>query len=59
MNSCGFTDVLSEAELVKTGTVAGVASGKNYSRPMVCHKSILETLERLFLTSFLLTLGET
>ena len=49
MKSCGFFDVLLEAKLVKSATVHGLMSGKNYSRAMVCNKTMLETLERLLL----------
>ena len=58
MNSCGFSDVMLVAELVKSGTVHGVMSGKNYSRAMVCHKTMLEALARLLLTLFLEQRGE-
>ena len=58
MNSCGFSDVMLEAELVKSGTVHGVMGGKNYSRAMVSHKTMLEALERLLLTLFLEQRGE-
>ena len=50
MNSCGFSDVMLEAELVKSGTVHGVMDGKNYSRAMVRHKTMQEALERSLLT---------
>ena len=43
MNGCGFSDVLIEAELVKSGTVHGVMGGKNYSRTIVCHKTIVRS----------------
>ena len=58
MNSCGFSAVMLEAELVKSRTVHGVMGGKNYSRAMVCHKTMLEALERLLLTLFLQQRGE-
>ena len=53
MDSCGLSDVLLEAGLVGSGTVYGVFSGKNYSRAMVCHKTVLESLERLLMKRFL------
>ena len=55
MKGCGFSDVLLEAELAKSGTVHGVMSGKNYSRAIVCHKTMLEALERLLFSVFLET----
>ena len=58
MNSCGFSDVMLEDELVKSGTVHGVMGGKNYSRAMACHKTMLEALERLLLTLLLEQRGE-
>ena len=58
MDSCGLTDVLLEAGLVGSGTVYGVLSGKNYSRAMVCHKTVLESLERLLIKRFLEHTGE-
>ncbi len=46
MEVTGLTDVLLEAGLVGSGTVYGVLSGKNYSHAMVCHKTVLKSLER-------------
>ena len=59
MDACGLSDVLFEAGLVGSGTIYGVLSGKNYSRAMVCHKTVLESLERLLLKQFLEERGET
>ena len=58
MNSCGFSDVILEAKSVKSGIVHGVMGGKNYSGSMICHKTMLEALERLILTLFLEQRGE-
>ena len=58
MDSSGLTDVMLEAGLVGSGTVHGVLSGKNYSRAMICHKIVLESLERLLLKRFLDKQGE-
>ena len=49
MDGSGLSDILLEAGIVGSGTVYGVLSGKNYSRAMVCHKIVLEALERRFL----------
>ncbi len=46
MEATGLTDVLLEAGLVGSGTMYGGLSGKNYSHAMVCHKTVLESLER-------------
>lgn len=43
MDSSGITDVM---------------SGKNYSRAMVCHKIVLESLEKLLLKTFLSQTGQ-
>ena len=45
---CGFSDFLFEVELDKSGTMDDVTRGKIYSRAIVCHKTMLEVLERLF-----------
>ncbi len=58
MEATGLTDVLLEAGLVGSGTVYGVLSGKNYSRAMVCHKTVLESLERLLLKQYLDSRGK-
>lgn len=58
MDSSGITDVMLEAGLVGSGTVYGVMSGKNYSRAMVCHKIVLESLEKLLLKTFLSQTGQ-
>ena len=52
MDGRGLTDVLLEAGLVSSRTVFGLLSGKNYSHAMVCHKIVLESLERLLFKSF-------
>ncbi len=59
MEASGLTDVLLEAGLVGSGTVYGVMSGKNYSRAMLCHKIVVESLERLLLKYFLDIKNET
>lgn len=58
MDACGLTDVLLEAGLVGSGTVYGVLSGKNYSRAMICHNTVLESLEILLVKRFLGHTGE-
>ena len=53
MNGTGLSDILTEAGLVTSGSVAGVLAGKQYSRAMTSHKTLLEALERLMLEKFL------
>ena len=53
IDSCGLADVLLEAGLVGLGTVHGILSGKIYSCAMTCHKTVLESLERLLIKRFL------
>jgi len=53
MEGSGLVDVLLEAGLVGSATVHGVLSGKNYSRAMLCHKMLVESLERLLAIEFL------
>ena len=53
MEVSGLIDVLLETSLVGSGTVDVVLSGKNYSRAMLFHKTLVECLERLLLKDFL------
>ena len=50
MNGSGLDDILVEAGLVSCGSLHRVLSGKDYSRAMVCHKALLEALERILLS---------
>ena len=47
-----------ESELVATGSIKGVMTGKHYNRSVRAHKSVYEALQRLRFESFLQTLGE-
>jgi hypothetical protein len=58
MAGSGLSDVLLEAGLIGTGSIQGVLKGKHYERAMHCHKSLLESLERLVLEQFLAKCGE-
>ena len=49
MAGSGLSDILLEAGLLTSGTINGVMSGKQYSRALICHKTLLEALERLLL----------
>ena len=42
MVGTGFDNVLIEVGLVTFGSLKGVMSGKNYGRPIHCHKIVLE-----------------
>ena len=53
MEGSGLIDVLLKTGLVGSGTVDVILSGKNYSRAMLCHKMLVEGLERLLLKDFL------
>ncbi len=41
MNGSGLSDVLLEADLITSGSLKGVESGKQYDRALHCHKSML------------------
>ena len=58
MDGSGLSDVLLEAGLITSGSLKGVESGKQYDRALHCHKSMLECLERLMLSSYLKMTGE-
>lgn len=51
----GWVEVALEANLITTGSVAGVIDGKNWDRAMNTHKSMLEALERLLYDRYLQT----
>lgn len=58
MNGSGLSDVLLEAGLISSGSLQGVLSGKHYDRAMHCHKIMVECLERLLLSQYLMNNGE-
>ena len=53
MEGSGFADVLLETNLVSSGSIHGVLTGKNYSRATHCHKTLLEALHRLMIEVFI------
>jgi len=59
MEARGLADILMEAGLVGSGTIGDIMSGKNYSRAMACHKTVLEALQRLTVEAFLESRNET
>ena len=52
MDGSGFTDILLEANMISSGSLQGVLSGKNYNRAVRCHKVLLESLHRLLMSEF-------
>ena len=52
MEGSGFADILLEANLISSGSILGVLSGKNYSRAVRCHKVLFESLHRLLISKF-------
>ncbi len=57
MDGTGLADVMTEAGLISSGSLRGVLEGKQYSRAMVCHKTMLEALERLIIDAYLADRG--
>ncbi len=53
MEGSGLTDLLIEAELMSSGSLTGVLSGKHYERALHCHKVLLESLEHLLFEQYL------
>ena len=47
-----ISDILIEANLITSGCLKGVLSGKHYSRTILCHKTLAEALERLLFQQF-------
>ena len=59
INGSGLSDVFLEAGLIGSGSIHGVLSGKHYDRALNCHKTMLESLERLLLEQYLLKNSQT
>ena len=59
MKGTGLDDIFVEAGLITPGSLQGVISGKNYSRAMTCHKTMLEALERLLLIEYVISKNRT
>ena len=53
MVGSGLSDIFLEANMIGSGSLQGVISGKHYERAMHCHKTLLEALERLLLEQFM------
>lgn len=58
MNGSGLSDILLEAGLISSGSLQGFLSGKHNDRAMQCHKILVECLERLLLSQYLVSIGE-
>ena len=50
MKGSGLSDIIIEAGLISSGSVAGVMQGKHYDRAVHCNKVVLEALESLLVT---------
>ena len=60
MNGTGIADIMFEAGLILSGSLRGVLAVKQYSRAMVCHKTMLyiEVLKRLLNNVYLADIGK-
>ena len=52
MKGSGFSDILMESDLMTSGSMVSVLSGKGYAHAMNCHKTLMEALERLLWKQF-------
>ncbi|KAK3084587.1 hypothetical protein FSP39_015968 [Pinctada imbricata] len=52
MAGSGYSEILVEANLVTSGCLNGVTSGKSYSKSLWCLKTVSEALERILFTTF-------
>ena len=48
----GYAEILLEAELVTSGSLSGVLSGKSYAKSLFCLKTVGEAMERLLFERF-------
>ena len=53
MRGSGYAEILFESQLVTTGSVKGVLSGKSYAKALFCLKSVCEAMERLLLEQYM------
>ena len=53
MSGSGSQEILMEEELVTTGCLNRVLSGKSHAKPLVCVKTVGEVTERLPMECFL------
>ena len=59
MKGTGLDDIFVEAGLITPGSLQGIICGKNYSRAMTCHKTMLKALERLLLIEYVISKNRT
>ena len=57
VNGSGLSDILLEAELMSSCSLQGVLSGKHYDRALHCLKILVECLDRLLLSQYLVPIG--
>ncbi len=53
MNGSGYVEILFEAQLVTSGSLKGVLSGKAYAKSLHCLKAVCEAMERLLMEQFI------
>ena len=49
----GYSEILLESQLVTSGCLKSVLSGKAYSKALFCLKTVCEALERLLMEQFI------
>jgi hypothetical protein len=59
MAGSGYSEIIIEANLVTSGSLKGVLSGKKYTKSIWCLKVVSEAVERLLLKAFVDQLDET
>lgn len=52
MRGSGYAEILFEAQLVTSGSMKGVLSGKAYAKSLFCLKTVCEAMERLLMERF-------
>ena len=52
MLGSGYKEILFEAQLVTSGSMRGVLTGKAYAKALFCLKVVCEAMERLLIESF-------
>lgn len=53
MCGSGYAEILFEAQLVTSGSLKGVLSGKSYAKSLFCLKTVCEAMERLLMEKFI------
>ena len=52
MKGSGYAEILLESQLVQSGSLKGVLSGKAYAKALFCLKTVSEAMERLLMERF-------